>query len=177
MHSVGWNCDGRRLASGSFDKSVAIFSLDRDRLVRPQTRDGFLAPFTDALKCFFLFFFRPRITRIAVTPARWISCVGMPLCPTCWAQPVVTKRYAFGMSEPANARQRLIQRVKISTSLGHRTEILSPLGIKRIWLHSSIRAHTKSVPRSNSISKWTKSRGTIPVIYSFWRTDRAAFTF
>lgn len=33
VHSVGWNCDGRRLASGSFDKSVAIFSLDRDRLV------------------------------------------------------------------------------------------------------------------------------------------------
>lgn len=31
---MGWNCDGRRLASGSFDKSVAIFLLDRDRLVR-----------------------------------------------------------------------------------------------------------------------------------------------
>lgn len=33
VHSVGWNCDGRRLASGSFDKSVAVFSLERDRLV------------------------------------------------------------------------------------------------------------------------------------------------
>lgn len=33
VHSVGWSCDGRRLASGSFDKSVCIYTLDRDRLV------------------------------------------------------------------------------------------------------------------------------------------------
>lgn len=34
VHSVGWNCDGRKLASGSFDKSVAVYTLDRDRLVK-----------------------------------------------------------------------------------------------------------------------------------------------
>ena len=33
VHSVDWSCDGRRLASGSFDKSVCVFILDRDRLV------------------------------------------------------------------------------------------------------------------------------------------------
>lgn len=33
VHSVGWSCDGRKLASGSFDKSVAIFTLERNRLV------------------------------------------------------------------------------------------------------------------------------------------------
>lgn len=33
VHSVGWSCDGKRLASGSFDKSVCIFTLDKDRLV------------------------------------------------------------------------------------------------------------------------------------------------
>ena len=33
VHSVGWNCDGRYLASGSFDKCVCIFSLNPDRLV------------------------------------------------------------------------------------------------------------------------------------------------
>ena len=33
VHSVGWSCDGKRLASGSFDKSVCIYVLDRDRLV------------------------------------------------------------------------------------------------------------------------------------------------
>lgn len=33
VHSVGWSCDGKRLASGSFDKSVAIFNLERNRLV------------------------------------------------------------------------------------------------------------------------------------------------
>lgn len=33
VHSVGWSCDGKRLASGSFDKSVCIYTLDRERLV------------------------------------------------------------------------------------------------------------------------------------------------
>ena len=33
VHSVDWSCDGKRLASGSFDKSVCVFILDRDRLV------------------------------------------------------------------------------------------------------------------------------------------------
>ena len=28
IHSVGWSCDGKRLASGSTDKTVAIFSFD-----------------------------------------------------------------------------------------------------------------------------------------------------
>jgi THO complex subunit 3 len=34
VHSVGWSCDGTRLASGSFDKQVNLFLLDKDRLVR-----------------------------------------------------------------------------------------------------------------------------------------------
>lgn len=34
VHSVGWSCDGKRLASGSFDKSVCVYTLDRDRLVK-----------------------------------------------------------------------------------------------------------------------------------------------
>lgn len=40
MHSVGWNSDGRKLASGSFDKSVALYSLDRDRLTKEGTFKG-----------------------------------------------------------------------------------------------------------------------------------------
>lgn len=40
VHSVGWSCDGRRLASGSFDKSVSIFTLDRDRLNKEFTFRG-----------------------------------------------------------------------------------------------------------------------------------------
>ena len=34
VHSVGWSCDGRLLASGSFDKTVSVFLMERDRLVR-----------------------------------------------------------------------------------------------------------------------------------------------
>lgn len=35
IHSVGWNVDGRRLASGSTDKTVAIFAFEnKERLVK-----------------------------------------------------------------------------------------------------------------------------------------------
>ncbi|XP_060066652.1 THO complex subunit 3-like [Ylistrum balloti] len=40
VHSVAWNCDGRRLASGSFDKTVNVFMLERDRLVKDLTFRG-----------------------------------------------------------------------------------------------------------------------------------------
>lgn len=33
VHTVGWSCDGRRLASGSLDRTVVIYTLDRDRIV------------------------------------------------------------------------------------------------------------------------------------------------
>lgn len=34
IHSVAWNVDGRRLASGSTDKTVAVFAFEnRERLV------------------------------------------------------------------------------------------------------------------------------------------------
>lgn len=33
VHSVAWSCCGRRLASGSFDKTASVFVLDKDRLV------------------------------------------------------------------------------------------------------------------------------------------------
>ena len=33
MHSVAWSCDGSRLASGSFDKTVTFWNLESDRLV------------------------------------------------------------------------------------------------------------------------------------------------
>lgn len=33
VHSINWSSDGRRLASGSYDRTVCLFLLDRDRLV------------------------------------------------------------------------------------------------------------------------------------------------
>jgi THO complex subunit 3 len=40
IHSVQFNCSGNRLASGSNDKSVVIYSLDRDRLSKEKTFYG-----------------------------------------------------------------------------------------------------------------------------------------
>ncbi|XP_017491812.1 PREDICTED: THO complex subunit 3 [Rhagoletis zephyria] len=40
VHSVGWSCDGRRLASGSFDKTVAVYTLERDRVSKENTYRG-----------------------------------------------------------------------------------------------------------------------------------------
>jgi len=34
VHSVAWSSDGRKLASGSFDQTAAVYVLDRDRLTR-----------------------------------------------------------------------------------------------------------------------------------------------
>ncbi|KAK2154221.1 hypothetical protein LSH36_274g04026 [Paralvinella palmiformis] len=40
VHTVAWNCDGKKLASGSFDKTVCTFTLDRDRLSKDHTFRG-----------------------------------------------------------------------------------------------------------------------------------------
>ncbi|KAK6178035.1 hypothetical protein SNE40_012874 [Patella caerulea] len=40
VHSVAWSCDGRRLASGSFDKTVCVYTLERDRLSKENTFRG-----------------------------------------------------------------------------------------------------------------------------------------
>ncbi|XP_020811613.1 THO complex subunit 3 [Drosophila serrata] len=43
VHSVFWNADGRFLASGSFDKTVAVYSLERDRFLKHHTFRGHTA--------------------------------------------------------------------------------------------------------------------------------------
>jgi len=40
VHSIAWNCDGRRLASGGLDKSVCVVSLSSDRLSKDHTYRG-----------------------------------------------------------------------------------------------------------------------------------------
>lgn len=40
VHSVDWNSDGRRLASGSYDRTVCIYSLSSDRLARENSFKG-----------------------------------------------------------------------------------------------------------------------------------------
>lgn len=39
VHSLGWSCDGRRLASGSIN-TLTIFSLDRNGLVSTSTNQN-----------------------------------------------------------------------------------------------------------------------------------------
>lgn len=33
VHSVAWSCEGKWLASGSLDKTVGVFHLERSKLV------------------------------------------------------------------------------------------------------------------------------------------------
>lgn len=40
VHSVDWNSDGRRLASGSFDKTVSLFSFSNDKLIKDYVFKG-----------------------------------------------------------------------------------------------------------------------------------------
>jgi THO complex subunit 3 len=40
VHSVDWNCDGKRLASGSYDRTVSVYSLERDRLSKDLSFKG-----------------------------------------------------------------------------------------------------------------------------------------
>ena len=40
VHSVDWNCDGSKLASGSYDKTVCVYTLDNNRLSKDTTFKG-----------------------------------------------------------------------------------------------------------------------------------------
>jgi len=40
VHSVDWNADGRRLASGSFDKTVSLFSFSNEKLTKEHIFKG-----------------------------------------------------------------------------------------------------------------------------------------
>ena len=42
---MAWSCDGRRLASGSFDRTVSIFVLEKDRLVSTVSMLSFIIIF------------------------------------------------------------------------------------------------------------------------------------
>lgn len=44
VHSVRWNSDGKKLASGSNDKSVVIYSLSSDRISKDKTFHGHNGP-------------------------------------------------------------------------------------------------------------------------------------
>ena len=40
VHSVDWSSDGKRLASGSYDKTVCIFTLGTERLTKEHVFKG-----------------------------------------------------------------------------------------------------------------------------------------
>ena len=49
---MAWSCDGRRLASGSFDRTVSIFVLEKDRLVSTFSIPAFTNRSVFLLFCF-----------------------------------------------------------------------------------------------------------------------------
>ncbi|KAF0988925.1 hypothetical protein HZS_3869 [Henneguya salminicola] len=40
IHTIGWNCNGKKLASGSCDKTITIFGFDRERFKKENTLKG-----------------------------------------------------------------------------------------------------------------------------------------
>lgn len=44
VHSIRWNSDGKRIASGSNDKSVVIYSLSNERISKDKTFYGHTGP-------------------------------------------------------------------------------------------------------------------------------------
>lgn len=95
VHSVGWNCSGTRLASGSFDKSVAVFSLEKDKLVCCIIIFWLITFLTVISKNIIIF--RPKNIHIVDIVGQLINFVGMPQILTFWLLPVVIKVYEFGI--------------------------------------------------------------------------------
>lgn len=72
VHSVAWSCDGRRLASGSFDKTASVFVLEKDRLVSLANMLMLAAPHTHSgrnewMRVAVVGFFCNAVNRIKVT--------------------------------------------------------------------------------------------------------------
>ena len=87
VHTVDWNRDGRRLASGSFDKTVCIYIVDNERLVGKFYIEKVpLHIFTINFS-----FDRSRNRFSLVTLIASTSSAGMKQIPISSAQPVVTK--------------------------------------------------------------------------------------
>ena len=87
---MAWSCDGRRLASGSFDRTVSIFVLEKDRLVSTVfisqftivrfLEPSFLVTFLidlNSLSDSFTFFARQKKQPIKAMVRVSISCVGI----------------------------------------------------------------------------------------------------
>ena len=55
---MAWSCDGRRLASGSFDRTVSIFVLEKDRLVSTVSISSFIIIFRILHLNLYIFTFR-----------------------------------------------------------------------------------------------------------------------
>lgn len=72
VHSVDWSCNGNRLASGSFDKTCWLFTVDKDRLVCDLTLKN------NTLASTFIII-RLRTNRLEVTMPVLINYVGIRL--------------------------------------------------------------------------------------------------
>lgn len=94
---MAWSCDGNRLASGSFDKTVTIWNLESDRLVSIQNYPWLV---TKAYNCM-LSYRGERVTTRCIQ-AVLISCAGTPLNQKSWSLHQGTRQSGYGMSEVRN---------------------------------------------------------------------------
>ena len=143
---MGWSCDGRKLASGSTDKTVSVFSLEKLNLV---------SQLMCLSTCLSMPYLRFTICRLVFTTTRatlimLINWRGIRAIQTTWFQRLKTKLSEYGTLEvnqrasvndwsPVLANMWLQQqnvlsvssrKETISISVGVQMEIQLLLGIK-----------------------------------------------
>lgn len=101
VHSVAWNCDGRFLASGSFDKTVSVLQLENGYKLVSVDRlyDRFWPFVAPCASNRFHCSFRAETILAAVIPIKWTKSVGTRRIPIYWRRLAATRRYEYGTFE------------------------------------------------------------------------------
>lgn len=106
VHSVGWNCEGKYLASGSFDQTVSLFAFNQSSLVRIHRNvivNSFLVAIFVANSLHPCGIFSRKYYHLPNTKVALINCVGIRRIPNYYVPPEVTKQFVFGIPDKLNA--------------------------------------------------------------------------
>ncbi|XP_062507722.1 THO complex subunit 3-like [Corticium candelabrum] len=130
-HSVGWSCDGRKLASGSTDKTVSVFSLDKHNLSRIFNYKGH----TDHVDQLSWHPSHPDCLVLASedkTVRVWDS--RTPKCAQC----IITKGDNINICWSPDSN---------TIAVGNKEDLIT-------WIDRVIREHTRCEPRCNLAMRW-----------------------